>query len=103
MVPKDFEENIERTLDEFAEKRALIGDEIIKVKDVAKRMIDEMFNNLLEKLQAESVKTDATIEERIREMRKYLTSLKEIEAYLNRARSVFGDTSSEKGSYARAF
>jgi ferritin len=88
MVLKSYEEDIEKALNEFTEKRALIGDEIVKIRDESKRALDVMFNNLVEKLQAESERTDATIEDRIREMKKYINCLKEIDVYLTRAKSV---------------
>lgn len=101
MVSKNYEENIEKSLDEFTEKRCLIGDEIIKIRDSAKRLLDEMFNNLMEKLSAESNKTDATIDERIREMKKYINNIKEMETYLHKAKSVFD--ASDSGGFVRTF
>lgn len=101
MVAKNYEENMQRTVDEFTERRNQISDEIVKIRDVAKRMLDEIFNNLFEKLQDESCKIDEAIDERILDIKKSLNALKEIESYLERARSVFSMTAD--ASYVRAF
>lgn len=73
-------EKLERQLQEFSDKRDLIGRELMKTKEEMKQIIDNIFDDLFKEVSARVDQVDTVIEASIKEFKSLMARKKELDS-----------------------